>query len=110
VFSSWQEQFLFLIANQGSTQPPNQWVCGVFFPWIKRPGREADNSPASNAEVTNAWRYTSTPQYTFASLRAGYVFMAWYIVKHRNNFAFLLFPYFLLSSSFYWIAHNLKRR
>jgi len=28
---------------------------------IKRPGREADHSPPSSAEVKNAWRYTSTP-------------------------------------------------
>jgi hypothetical protein len=28
---------------------------------VKRPGREADNSSASSAEVKNAWSYTSTP-------------------------------------------------
>jgi hypothetical protein len=28
---------------------------------VKRPGREADHSPPSNAEVKNAWSYTSTP-------------------------------------------------
>jgi hypothetical protein len=28
---------------------------------VKRPGREADHSPPSSAEVKNAWRYTSTP-------------------------------------------------
>jgi hypothetical protein len=28
---------------------------------IKRPGREADHSPPSSAEVKNAWSYTSTP-------------------------------------------------
>jgi hypothetical protein len=27
----------------------------------KRPGREADHSPPSSAEVKNAWSYTSTP-------------------------------------------------
>jgi hypothetical protein len=27
--------------------------------------READQSPLSGAEVKNAWRYTSTPQYVF---------------------------------------------
>jgi hypothetical protein len=30
------------------------------FPGVKRPGREADHSPPSSAEVTNAWSYTST--------------------------------------------------
>jgi hypothetical protein len=42
----------------------------VFFPMgaggsfpggVKRPGREADHSPPSSAEVKNAWSYTSTP-------------------------------------------------
>jgi hypothetical protein len=46
---------------------------------LKRPGREADHSPPSSAEFENAWSYTSTPQY---------VFMAWCLVKHRDNFIF----------------------
>jgi hypothetical protein len=33
------------------TQPPIQWVPGVFSLGIKRPGREADHSPPSSAEV-----------------------------------------------------------
>jgi hypothetical protein len=28
---------------------------------VKRPGREADHSPPSSAEVKNAWSYTFTP-------------------------------------------------
>jgi hypothetical protein len=52
---------------------------GAFSLGVKQPGREADNSPPSSAEVKNAWKYTSTPQY---------VFMAWCFVKHRDNFAF----------------------
>jgi hypothetical protein len=43
---------------------------------VKRPGCEADHSLPSSAEVKNAWSYTSTPQY---------VFMAWCLVKHRDN-------------------------
>jgi hypothetical protein len=31
------------------------------FPGVKRPGREADHSPPSSAEVKNIWSYTSTP-------------------------------------------------
>jgi hypothetical protein len=46
---------------------------------VKRPGGEVDHSPPSSAEVKNAWSYTSTPQY---------VFMAWCLVKHRDNFTF----------------------
>jgi hypothetical protein len=50
---------------------------GAIFLGVKRPGREADHSAPSSAEVKNAWSYTSTPQY---------VFMAWCLVKHRDNF------------------------
>jgi hypothetical protein len=32
---------------------------------VKRPGREADHSPPSSAEVKNAWSYTSILQYAF---------------------------------------------
>jgi hypothetical protein len=46
---------------------------------VKRAGREADHSPPSSVEVENAWSYTSTPEY---------VFVAWYLVKHRENFTF----------------------
>jgi hypothetical protein len=38
----------------GPTQPPVQWVPGVFTPAVKaRPGRDADHSPRSSAEVVN---------------------------------------------------------
>jgi hypothetical protein len=43
------------------TQPPIQWVPGAPSLEVKRPGLEADHSPPSNAEVKNAWNYTSTP-------------------------------------------------
>jgi hypothetical protein len=43
----------------------------------KRPRREADHSPPSKAEVKNARRYASIPPYAF---------MAWYVVKPRDNF------------------------
>jgi hypothetical protein len=52
---------------------------GVLSLGVKRTGREADHSPPSSAEVNNAWRYTFTPQY---------VFIAWCLVKHRDNFTF----------------------
>jgi hypothetical protein len=35
----------------GPTQPPVQWVRGGLYLGIKRPGREADHSPPSSAEV-----------------------------------------------------------
>jgi hypothetical protein len=42
----------------GSTQPPVQCVRGCFL-GVKRPGVEADHSPAPNAEVKTEWSYTS---------------------------------------------------
>jgi hypothetical protein len=35
----------------GLTQPPIQWVLGALSLGVKRPGREADHSPQSSAEV-----------------------------------------------------------
>jgi hypothetical protein len=48
---------------------------------VKRPGREANHSPPSSADVKNAWIFTST---------CLYVFMARCLVKLRNNFTFPL--------------------
>jgi hypothetical protein len=67
--------------QNGSGDHPASYPVGTrgSFPGGKRPGREADHSPPSSAEVKNAWSYTSTPQY---------VFMAWCLVKHRDIFTF----------------------
>jgi hypothetical protein len=46
--------FLFTAASRtalGPTQPPIQWVPGALSLEAKRPGREADHSPPSSAEV-----------------------------------------------------------
>jgi len=43
-----------------SLPPPIQWVPGAVSPEMKRPGREAEHSSLSSAEIKNAWRYTST--------------------------------------------------
>jgi len=45
---------LFVAASRpalGPTQPPIQWVSRAITPGVKRPGREADHTPPSNAEV-----------------------------------------------------------
>jgi hypothetical protein len=69
----------------GSTQPPVQWVPGAFSPGVKRPGREAEHSPPTSAEVKKMWIYTSTPHtVSWRSVS---------LVKHRDNFTF----YFLLA-------------
>jgi hypothetical protein len=71
--------FLFTTVSRtalGPIQPPIQWVPGGLSLGVKRPGREADHSPPSSAEVKNAWSYNSTPQY---------VFMAWCSVKAQGQ-------------------------
>jgi hypothetical protein len=52
---------------------------------VKRPGREADHSPPSSAEVDNACSCTSTPLYAF---------MAWCSVKAQGQL--YLLPYLQL--------------
>jgi hypothetical protein len=44
-----------------STQTPIQWVPEALFPGVKRPRREVNHSPPTNAEVKKIWIYTSTP-------------------------------------------------
>jgi hypothetical protein len=56
-FDSRQVQgfFLFGIASRPSLAPTG----------VKGPGRDADHSLPSRAEIKNAWSYTFTPQYVF---------------------------------------------
>jgi len=45
---------LFTIASRplvGPTQPHVKWVAGAFSPWVKRRGRDSDQSTLSSAEV-----------------------------------------------------------
>lgn len=56
--------FLFSIASRlivGLTQPPIQWIQGLFFPGIKQLGHEGDQSPPCSAEVKNAWSIDLLP-------------------------------------------------
>jgi hypothetical protein len=43
-------------------------VPGALSPGVKRPGREADQSLPTSAEIKNPWIYTSTPLYVFMAL------------------------------------------
>jgi len=59
-FDSWWGLGIFLLTPVsrtalGPTQPPIQWVPGAFSLGVKRPGREADHSHPSSAEIKNAW-------------------------------------------------------
>jgi len=57
---------------------------------IKQNGREADHFSLYSADVRNAWIYTSTPPY---------IFIVWYLVKHRDfTFSFILLYLVLLRS------------
>jgi hypothetical protein len=49
----------------GPTQLPIQWVLGALSPGVKRPGREADQSPSPIAKIKEIWIYTSIPPYAF---------------------------------------------
>jgi hypothetical protein len=62
-----------------------------FCPEVKRPGREADHSLPSTAEVRNAWSYNSSPPY---------VFMAWNSVKHREKLLLIYITLFSLCSEY----------
>jgi hypothetical protein len=65
-FDSRQELGIFLFTTVsrtalGPTQPLILWVPAALPLGVKRPGREADYSPPSSAEVKNTWNYTSSP-------------------------------------------------
>jgi hypothetical protein len=69
--SRWGKNFHFSVSSRsalGSTYPPIQWVPAALSSGVKRPGREADNSPPTSAEVKKTWTYTSTPTYAFMAL------------------------------------------
>jgi hypothetical protein len=75
----------------GSTEPSMQWVSGILSRGagrVKRPGREADHSPPSSAEVKNACGGIPPPQY---------VFMALCLVKHRDTL-FLKWSHMVLAT------------
>jgi hypothetical protein len=63
------EVFIFFTSSRpvvgGPTQPPIQWVPEALSLGVDRPGREADYSPPTSAEVKNTWIYTSNPPYAF---------------------------------------------
>jgi hypothetical protein len=76
-FHTCQERdfFLFVTASRpglGPTNPLIELISGAAVPPLKRPGREANHSPSSNAEIKNVLSYTSTPPY---------VFMVWCSIK-----------------------------
>jgi hypothetical protein len=69
-----------------SIQSPTQCIPRPLSPMVKWTGPGTDHSSPSSAAVKNAWSYASIPQY---------VFMAWYLVKQRNNFTFIFSKHLL---------------
>jgi hypothetical protein len=78
--------FLFTASRTARrpTQPTIQWVPGALSLWVKRPGREADHSHPSNAEVKECMELChhspNTPSWRGAQLK-----------KHGDNFTFYLY-------------------
>jgi hypothetical protein len=64
----------------GSTQPHIQQEPGAISLGVKRPEREADNSPPTNAEVKKTWVYTSTSPYVFCQVYASQAGEAYVII------------------------------
>jgi hypothetical protein len=56
--------------SMGVVRHPASYPVGTrdYFSGVKLPGREADLSPPSSAEVKNAWSCTATRQYFFMAL------------------------------------------
>jgi hypothetical protein len=65
----------------GPTQRPIKRPPEALSLWVQWPGREADHSPPSSAEVQSAWSYTSTPLYVFTALC---------LVKHRMSMKYVV--------------------
>jgi hypothetical protein len=65
-YSRYGKVFSFLhVVQTGSEVHPTSYpmVSGAVSPAVKRPGREADNSPPASAEVKKMWIYAPTPPY-----------------------------------------------
>jgi hypothetical protein len=85
---------LFTTASRtalGPTQPPLQWVPWGLSPGVKRPGREADHSPPSSAEVKECvelYLYSlSTPSWRGAQLKKhrDFTFTFTFTNTHRSS-------------------------
>jgi hypothetical protein len=87
-FGSRQELVIFLRyrVQTGSRTHPDSYPIstGALYPGVKQVGREADHSLPYSVEVKNEWGYTFTHPY---------VFMAWCLVKPRDNFTYRIGNY-----------------
>jgi hypothetical protein len=79
-FDSQQGLGIFLFATMsrlvlGPIHPPVQWALGALSLGVKWLRHEAGHSATSSAKVKNVLSCSSNPHY---------VFMVWYLVKHRD--------------------------
>jgi hypothetical protein len=58
----------------------SNWYCGLFPQGVKRPGREADHSPPSSADIKNGGAIPSLPMSSWHNV---------YLIKHKDNFTFI---------------------
>jgi hypothetical protein len=83
-FPAGLEIFVFITASSrtalGPTQPSIQWVAGALSLGVKRPGREADHSPPSSADVKECVELYLHPNTSWRGAQ----------LKHRDNFTFNL--------------------
>jgi hypothetical protein len=76
--------------GSGAHPASYQMDTGGSFQEVNRPGREADHSLPSSAEVRNVWSYTSTPSVCLHDVVLSYGIRIHGVVllKQRDNFTF----------------------
>jgi hypothetical protein len=68
---------VFLRVNLCKTYLYGEWISDTVSQEVKRPGREADHSRITSANVKNTWSYSYvSPPYNF---------MEWGLIKRRDN-------------------------
>jgi len=78
-----------VLTSSGVHPTPYPMGAGIKWPWC-----EADHSPPSSAKVKNTCSYIPPLPHMSSccdSLSGGYVLMVWYLVKNRDNFAFVIY-------------------
>jgi hypothetical protein len=95
-----QEFSLLNLVQTGSAVHPTSYSMGIgaFSRGVKRPGREADHSPPTNAEVRKMLIRTSTPpytstvteeslQFTTSQILFQWLFQLRTLIQFRNHFS-----------------------
>jgi hypothetical protein len=84
-------------AENGCGAHPSFYSMGTgFFPGLKRPGSEVDQSPPYSAEVKNEWSYTSSPPISFHDVDREKLYV--YELFSRFSFRNSVWVYYTCSS------------